>query len=787
MEGATGLDTEFVVAGEPFPATIFGFLPAPSNTYWNQTRPPVPGRRPRDDQGRRRRDGHLHPAEGRAEPADRSASRARRSTTRSTSRGSPCPTSTAATPPSGSAAATPTARSRSTTSPTAPTPLTYWDEPQDYILDLLSVTVSDGETVDMGILPLAGWWTKFDGYVFNDTNRNGKRDAGEPGVPNFGLTLRSRDNIADGPRLAPRSPPTSPGTTSFEQAYPLTEWLVLEAYDDRYYTTGVTYQADNQPEPTTVLGAGRRRQRAADHRPERHARLGRPRLRRRPARNGVDPQNGGIVGSISYDTTRNELDPQYAAAEDWQPGVSGITVELYAPVDCGTNAGHAVRRERRLRARRRTARTPRASCSTPTSRRPGSGRPTASRATSTATRSSNPGDQQVLPIGDGKGCLEGPLMGVQFGPYPTDQGTPDANFGAAVDGNYGFGDGCFDGTLDATDPVSPDVRRRRVHRRSTPATTSSISTSATRSTSAATRSTRSPAKRTSTSATATSSSRRCRRRRAPARCTPWTSPTTAPTATGHDRRRPSGNGGRGLTVPASTPTDNPTFVDIGASPYEGQAAPAVRHQARLAPERQVGRPDVQRLHRRAAPGPLLRPDRRRPQVLDRPQVAALRREGRRALQPGRHLRLHEPADHTVETDYNGIFDVLLPSTNRINCPTPSGVCANLYRFVGNDPGMPGPAQPELQPAVPDDRRRVRGDARADHPGRHRPDPGRRHRPAARLTAEHPARLPGERPGRDRGQPRPRAVRGLAAVHDRHRDRRSRSTARASAPPRAPAS
>ena len=44
---------------------------------------------------------------------------------------------------------------------------------------------------------------------------------------------------------------------------------------------------------------------------------------------------------------------------------------------------------------------------------------------------------------------------------------------------------------------------------------------------------------------------------------------------------------------------------------------------------------------------------------------------------------------TVESDYNGLFDVLLPSTNRINCPTPSGVCANLYRFVGNDPGVPG--------------------------------------------------------------------------------------------------
>jgi hypothetical protein len=33
MEGSTGLDTEFVVAGEPFPATIFGFVPSPKSSY----------------------------------------------------------------------------------------------------------------------------------------------------------------------------------------------------------------------------------------------------------------------------------------------------------------------------------------------------------------------------------------------------------------------------------------------------------------------------------------------------------------------------------------------------------------------------------------------------------------------------------------------------------------------------------------------------------------------------------------------------------------------------------
>ena len=36
----------------------------------------------------------------------------------------------------------------------------------------------------------------------------------------------------------------------------------------------------------------------------------------------------------------------------------------------------------------------------------------------------------------------------------------------------------------------------------------------------------------------------------------------------------------GVTVPASTPVDNATFLDIGGSPYEGTPQPAVRHQAR---------------------------------------------------------------------------------------------------------------------------------------------------------------------------------------------------------------
>ena len=73
-------------------------------------------------------------------------------------------------------------------------------------------------------------------------------------MPNFGLTLRRRDNtLMDRGTTAVST--DACGYYYIESAYPLTEWLVLEAYNDRYYTTGVTYQADNQP----AADDGRRR------------------------------------------------------------------------------------------------------------------------------------------------------------------------------------------------------------------------------------------------------------------------------------------------------------------------------------------------------------------------------------------------------------------------------------------------------------------------------------------------------------------------------------------------
>ncbi len=347
MEGATGLDTEFVVAGEPFPAIIFGFvrptgvLPHGAGAPTGQIKGVVDAAKV-----------YYPPKGGTTLPGtiyggvtgmklDKPLDTAWVSLSDLTNGDTMIYT--------GKVDAN--GAFDITNVPDGNYTLTWWDEPQDYILDLLNVTVSNGEVVDMGVLPLAGWWTYLDGYVFKDDNRNGVMDwqdlngngcpdpgEGEQGVPNYTLTMRKRENsLMDRGATVVTTDPC--GYYFMENAYPITQWLVIEAYNDLYYTTGATYQADNQPTPTTIPGAGVDVSvlpiiglsgkldwgvHAYDA----------------DGTNGIDPQNGGIVGTVSYDTTRNELDARYAFVEDWQPGIPNLNVNLYAPVLCTPGAAN---------------------------------------------------------------------------------------------------------------------------------------------------------------------------------------------------------------------------------------------------------------------------------------------------------------------------------------------------------------------------------------------------------------------------------------------------------------
>ena len=186
-----------------------------------------------------------------------------------------------------------------------------------------------------------------------------------------------------------------------------------------------------------------------------------------------------------------------------------------------------------------------------------------------------------------------------------------------------------------------------------------------------------------------------------------------------------------------------------------------------------------------APGPLLRADRRRPQLLDRPASRLL--YGEKAgvpVRPGRHLRLRQPArSRPSRPTTTGSTTCCCRRPTASTARRPSGVCANMYRFVGNDPGIPGSLNPNYNPQY----RTIAAEFEAFPgviiPADTRADPGRRHRRAAGQPAGHP-----QRARRTPAAPRPRRpscspCRGRTSTGTRHR---SPSTGWASAPPRAPA-
>ncbi|QNN51579.1 beta strand repeat-containing protein [Nocardioides mesophilus] len=537
--------------------------------------------------------------------------------------------------------------------------------------------------------------------------------------------------------------------------------------------------------------------------------------------NGIDPRNGGIVGSLSYDTTRNELDPRYAAAEDWQPGISDLPVELHAPVDCGTHAdapcdadGYYELASDGSYAKGKLLNTyvsEHWSRPTGCTARDVDGKPLVHRADDPANF-----DEDVLAPNqetDGE-CISAILQSVQYGPYATDQGTPDANFGAAVDGNYGFGDGCFKGTLDATDPANPTCNDANgnavpfdalgsgdylvsvdipddltghpmynvtgeediniahgdqiVPQVPPPACAGALHTVdvAGGAPTAASLKTGTVADNNALTWTAASAGPTGNDVTvalvAAGADTPLSVTVTgndvvvglatdssgAVTSTAGDVRsavladasasgllsvadtgasdgtgivtevaaaqlaggavedgypQVIGDGGVsndlpvGVTVPASTPVDNPTFVDIGGSPYEGQVKPlcdtklvSLNNGKSIVPMFNLFTdvPIPSRLFGLIVDDINYGTDPRSTLYGEKPGIP---------FAPVGIYDFNNRLVQTVESDFNGYYETLLPSTDHISCPTPSGVCTGMYRFVGNDPGVPGALNANYNP------------------------------------------------------------------------------------------
>lgn len=658
MEGATGLDTEFIVAGEPFPAIIFGYVDGPAVGQTSRRDPSFPAGSGSINgtvtavkvyvplAGGVGGTGIFHGLMGGklAGPIEHPWV-----TLTSLDFGD-----TMVWVGQGGA----DGKFDIPGLPAGNYTLTWWDPEMNYILDLINVTVGEGETVSMGVVPLNGWWTHLEGYVFNDLNGNGHRDPGEPGLAGYPIVMKKRENSTMD-RGGTAAVTDAFGHYEIKNAYPMTQWLVMEAYDDLHYTTGVTWQADNQPTPTTVLGAG------VDVSVLPIIGLGGTLdWGKKSYPRGT---NGGIVGSVTYDTTRNELDPRYSAFEIWQPGIPDLNVHLYLPVPCGTHAGTpcgSAGNRYELAPDGSIAKGKRLNTYvTETWHRP----------TGCVARNVDgaplqfPQDQQVLPLAADAECLEGPLLGVQF----------QTGF-SEVNGNYGFAAGCFgeggstgpETCADGTEPtfltprdylveveVPNDALGRPLYKVTREEDINIFTGDA------------------------------------------WTPQIPPPECVGPLHIvdvEGSGTDGypamalpSGIVVPASTPTPNPDFADGGGSPYEGQAKPLCSTKlVRVSDGRSV------------APGfglftdvPL--PGRFWGLLVDDLNYSGDPRSllyGEKAGVPFAPVGIYDFKNrlvHTVESDFNGLWDVLLPSTIRISCPTPSGVCANVYRFVGNDPGIPG--------------------------------------------------------------------------------------------------
>jgi len=554
---------------------------------------------------------------------------------------------------------------------------TYWDYKLHYIMDWMQVTVSNGQMTDLGTPFLTGWFTWIEGYVFVDSNGNGFRDPGEQGVSDFTLLLKERENtVMD--RMTNLVTTDANGYYYFDRAYPLGSWIVLEAYNDRYYTTGVSYKVENQPDWTTVLGGGV----DVNVLPI----LGQTGQIDWGVRSydptGVNgPRNGGIVGTVSYDVTRNELDPRYAVIEDWQPGVPNITMQLHAPVACGTNPGTP------CDALNRWELAPDGSYATgqllneyltETWQQP----------TDCIARDAdgNPVQQQVLPTSAGKLCLEGPLMGMQFGFF--DWQNPDGPSFATVDGNYGFTDGCFG-------PGGYDPNTQACADSSTPAPLPAgdylvgmvIPNDAFGR----------PLYQVTTEEDINifGGDQFVPAVPPPACAGPLHTVDVAGVGTDGYPEVIMASGA--ITVPVSTPVNNPSFADGGGSPYEGMVRPScdtkivtVSTGRSVAPGFNVFT-DVQI------------PGKWKGYIIDDLNVSVNSQDlffGEKAPFPLGAVGIYDHVNDlvtTVTSDPNGTYEVLLPSTYSINCPTPSGVCPGTYYLLGNDPGQPGNLNPNYNP------------------------------------------------------------------------------------------
>ncbi|MFS2215010.1 choice-of-anchor Q domain-containing protein [Telluria sp. Tellsp104] len=244
--------------------------------------------------------------------------------------------------------------------------LVVWDEAMDVIIATAPVTVpAAAATVALGNVPVFNWFARYEGRVFYDANGDGFPDAGEVGIANQALNIRFRDGSIYQSTLT-----NSNGEFKFNEFFPFFNWMIGEVDYARFKATGATIVVDAGGEvpkhngwatpsfnrltpqiytcteddvaantaksPNLCLNAG-------DTKPYRveqgvvllegmQAFLGQTNHIEWGKKAYSGQENGGIAGIVQYGITRAEDDPKYATAENWEPGIPRVQVNLF--LDC---------------------------------------------------------------------------------------------------------------------------------------------------------------------------------------------------------------------------------------------------------------------------------------------------------------------------------------------------------------------------------------------------------------------------------------------------------------------
>jgi hypothetical protein len=242
--------------------------------------------------------------------------------------------------------------------------LVVWDEFLNRILATTSVTVPPGGgNVNLLDVPVFDWFGHYQASAFFDTNQNGFRDAGETGIQDQAMNLRFRDGSIYQSMMTDLQ-----GTARLDQVFPFFNWLIAEVDFARFKATGATVVVDNggvvpphngwimpswnqlNPQPQFVtdpvtgaattmplVGPAGNNLSRTETGPVLlegfQLFLGQTSVIEWGKANYAPSENGGITGIIHYGITRAEDDPRYAAAENWEPGIPRVQVNLYRDCD----------------------------------------------------------------------------------------------------------------------------------------------------------------------------------------------------------------------------------------------------------------------------------------------------------------------------------------------------------------------------------------------------------------------------------------------------------------------